>query len=232
MKLLIDGDTLCYRAAYSQDAQTIAGVCEKIDDIMGHIFEATNPYATQQDYHVYLTGKKNFRHELADTYKANRSDKPKPLMLPLARQYLIDSYGATVSVGQEADDDIAIEATRLYPDCVIVSVDKDFRQIPSTIYNPQRDSWEKITEEAGRLNFYEQILTGDTVDNVIGVYKVGPKTAQKMLAPCTTEAEMFKVCVDAYKGDVDQVITNARLLWLRRHEGQMWEPPNGVTTEQ
>lgn len=230
MKLLIDGDTLTYRAAFSQDATTIAGVCDKLDELMGRIFEATNPYATPNDYEVFLTGKGNFRYDLTDTYKANRSDKEKPLMLPLARQYLVDSYAAIVSDGQEADDEIAIRATALYPECVIVSVDKDFRQVPSTIYNPQRDSWEKITEETGLFNFYEQLLTGDTADNIIGVYKVGPKTAQKMLAPCTTEQEMFKVCVDAYKGDVEQVILNGKLLWLRRYEGQVWEPPNGLPT--
>ena len=230
MKLLIDGDTLTYRAAFSQDATTISGVCDKLDELMGYIFEATNPYATPEDFQVYLTGKGNFRNALTDTYKANRSGKEKPLMLPLARQYLIDSYSATVSVGQEADDDIAIAATKHYPDCVIVSVDKDFRQIPGTIYNPTRNTWEIITEETARLNFYEQVLTGDTVDNIIGVHKVGPKTAQKLLAPCQTEEEMYKVCIEAYKGDVEQVILNARLLWLRREENQMWEPPISVAS--
>jgi len=231
VKLLIDGDTLCYRAAFSQEATTISGVCDKLDELMGHIFEATNPYATPEDYAVFLTGKGNFRHDLIDTYKANPIDKPKPLMLPLARQYLIDSYNASVSEGEEADDVIAIEATRLYPECVIVSVDKDFRQVPSTIYNPSRNSWEKIDHEAGLFNFYEQLLTGDTADNIIGIYKVGPVKAKKMLAPCATEQDMFDVCLEAYEGDLDRMVVNARLLWLRRYEGQMWEPPSGITTQ-
>ena len=225
-KLLIDGDTLTYRAAFSKDGQTVGGICDKIDELISNILNATNPYATKEDYQIFLTGKGNFRNELTDTYKLNRVTKEKPLMLGFARNYMIEKYDATVSEGQEADDDIAIEATRLYPNCVIVSIDKDFRQIPGTIYNPQRDSWEKVTEEAARLNFYEQILTGDAVDNIIGVYKVGPKKAQKLLAPCVTEQDMFKVCVEAYRGDVEQVILNARLLWLRRQENEMWEPPS------
>jgi DNA polymerase-1 len=225
MKLLIDGDTLTYRAAFSNDGQTVTGVCEKLDELMSNILNVTNPYATEHDYQVFLTGKGNFRNDLTETYKANRSGKEKPILLPLARQYLIDSYNATVSEGEEADDAIAIEATRLHPNCVIVSVDKDFRQIAGTIYNPGKDTWETVTEEAARLNFYEQVLTGDRVDNIIGVHKVGPKTAQKMLANCKTDEEMFKVCVAAYEGDVDRVIMNARLLWLRRYEGELWEPP-------
>ena len=225
VKLLIDGDPLTYQAAFSQDGQTVGGICEKLDKIIEEILQATNPYATKDDYQIFLTGKGNFRHEISDVYKLNRVGREKPLLLGFARQYLIESYGATVSEGQEADDDIAIEATRLYPDCVIVSVDKDFRTIPSTIYNPGRKSWEKVTEKAAMFNFYEQVLTGDDADNIIGIYKVGPKTAQKMLAGCQTDLEMFKVCVEAYENDVERVIMNARLLWLRRQENQVWMPP-------
>ena len=193
--------------------------------MLQNILEATNPFATKDDYTLFLTGKGNYRHELTDTYKDNRVDKEKPILLNLARQYMIDTYDARVSEGQEADDDIAIEATRLYPDCVIVSIDKDFRQIPGTIYNPQKGMWEKITEWDALLNFYEQVLVGDRVDNIIGVHKVGPVKAKKLLGPCKNELDMFKVCVDAYEGDIERVILNARLLWLRREENQIWEPP-------
>jgi len=225
VKLLIDGDPLTYRAAFSKDGQTIGSMCDKLDELVQEILQATNPYATKEDYQIFLTGKGNFRHEISDTYKMNRVGREKPLLLGFARQYLIDNYDAKVSEGQEADDDIAIEATRLYPDCVIVSIDKDFRTIPSTIYNPGRKSWEKVTKEAAMFNFYEQVLTGDDVDDIIGIYKVGPKTAQKMLSGCQTDVEMFKVCVEAYENDVERVIMNARLLWLRRQENQVWMPP-------
>lgn len=200
--------------------------------MLQNILEATNPFATKDDYIIFLTGKGNYRHELTDTYKANRVDKEKPILLNLARQYMIDTYDARVSEGQEADDDIAIEATRLYPDCVIVSIDKDFRQIPGTIYNPQKGMWEKITEWDALLNFYEQVLVGDRVDNIIGVHKVGPVKAKKLLDPCKNELEMFKVCVDAYEGDIERVILNARLLWLRREENQLWTPPLNMATDQ
>lgn len=226
MKLLIDGDTLTYRAAFSQDGQTIGGICDKIDELVGNILEATNPYATKDDYQIYLTGKGNFRHQFTKTYKANRADKEKPILLGVARQHFMENYDASVSVDQEADDDIAIEATRLYPDCVVVSIDKDFLQVPGTNYNPAKNVWTKVDEWTGLNFFYQQTLTGDAVDNVIGVYKVGPVKAEKILTGCQTELDLYNACLEAYKGDEESLITNARLLWLRRYEGQIWEPPN------
>ena len=46
-----------------------------------------------------------------------------------------------------------------------------------------------------------------------------------ILGESTDEVEMYNKCVEAYDGDVDRVIENARLLWLRREEGQLWHPP-------
>ena len=77
--------------------------------------------------------------------------------------------------------------------------------------------------------FYTQILTGDTADNIIGLYGIGPVKAKKILAGAETEQELFDRCVAQYDGDVDKVVQNARLLWLRRKEGQLWEPPEEVS---
>ena len=52
--------------------------------------------------------------------------------------------------------------------------------------------------------------------------------AEKLLDGATTEQEMYERCISAYNGDIDRVIENARLLWLRREEGQLWEPPVAV----
>jgi DNA polymerase-1 len=130
-----------------------------------------------------------------------------------------------MSEGEEADDLIAIEATNLGPDTVIASIDKDFMQVPCRHYNFLKDQWAKVEEFEGLRFFYSQILTGDAVDNIIGLHRVGPKTAEKMLKDCKTEQELYEACVDAYGGDVDRVLENARLLWLRRYVGEMWTPP-------
>jgi len=41
----------------------------------------------------------------------------------------------------------------------------------------------------------------------------------------TDEKELYEAVVKAYDGDEGRVLENARLLWLRREEGQMWQPP-------
>ena len=225
MKLLIDGDVLAYHAVYSAEGNTIAGVVKKLKDLMESIFYACSPYNRAFEYTVYLTGKGNFRHEISDVYKATRP-KEKPATLNLARQYLIDNYNAVVTDGQEADDGIAIEATKLgYDNVIIVSVDKDFKQLPCLFYNYRKDEWFKPDEIAAKYNFWKQVVMGDTVDNIKGLANWGQKKAEKLLDGLTTEEDMFKAVLSAYEGNVDELTKNARLVYLRRQEGEMWEPP-------
>ena len=65
-----------------------------------------------------------------------------------------------------------------------------------------------------------------------GVPGIGPKKADKLLAKCDTEQSLWDTCLEAYGGDLDLAIENARLLWLRREEGEMWEPPVSVDDTQ
>ena len=222
MKLLIDMDILSYHACYSAEGDTISGVVEKLNSIMNSILGATE---VPCEYQGYLTGTGNFRHELSDIYKAQRP-KEKPIYHKFARQYLIDNWGAIVVDGQEADDAIAIEATKLgFDNVIIVSIDKDFKQLPCLIYNYQKGTWHKSDEWQASVNFYTQILVGDTSDNIKGVHGIGPVKAAKLFVDCKTEQDLYQTCLKAYEGDSESVLKSGRLLWLRREEGQMWEPP-------
>ena len=77
--------------------------------------------------------------------------------------------------------------------------------------------------------FYQQILTGDKADNIVGLYGIGPKKSEKLLEHCETEEDLWKAVVEAYDGDLDRIVENARLLWLRRYPEQIWEPPTDET---
>ena len=186
------------------------------------------------DYSVYLTGKGNFRHEIAKSheYKGNRKSVEKPVHLYHIRDHLTNKYSAITSEGEEADDLIAIEATRLGPDTVVASIDKDMLQIPCHHFNFGNNEWKTVDEWSGLQFFYNQILTGDRADNIVGLYRVGPVKATKMLSEAKTEQDLWEACVKAYDGDVDRVIENARLLWLRRTEGEIWQPPVNVEDTQ
>ena len=195
---------------------------------MDYIIGETLVFSSGTDYTTYLTGRNNFRHDIAVTaeYKGNRKSTSKPVMLPDARRYLVDSYRGVVINGQEADDAIAIAATKNDPETTVVaSIDKDMLQIPCWHFNFVKGEWTFVEPSDGTKFFYKQILTGDAADNIKGLLRVGPVKADKLLEGLTEEKELYEAVVKAYDGDKGRVLENARLLWLRREEGQMWQPP-------
>jgi 5'-3' exonuclease len=126
----------------------------------------------------------------------------------------------------EADDAIGIEAYRHEPEeTIIVSIDKDLNMIRGNHYNFVREEKYFVTEEQAIRNFYLQILTGDKVDNIIGLAGIGPVKSKKLLADCNTQLEMYEAVLKAYDGDEARVLENARLLWILREEKQVWQPP-------
>tara|TARA_R110002072_G_scaffold301180_1_gene480421 strand:- start:32 stop:823 length:792 start_codon:yes stop_codon:yes gene_type:complete len=203
------------------------GLESHIDKSMRNLIQKTVRFPEDGLYQVYLTGSRNFRYDVAKSYpyKGTRKLTPKPIDLPSARDYLVEEYEAIVSEGEEADDLIAIEATRCGPTTIVVSIDKDMLQIPCRHFNMDKETWTTVTEGTGLKFFYTQLLTGDASDNIKGVRGIGPKTAEKLLADLNTEGELWDVCVEKYKGDVQRVVENARLLWLRRRVGELWIPP-------
>lgn len=233
---LIDADIVAYRCSISaQDEHPT--VCEsRIDDLMDYCLEQTVGFSTGDNYKVFLTGRENFRYYVAKSYdyKGNRKDKEKPTHLAGARQHLIDNWGAIVVDGAEADDAIAIEATKYGDASVMVSQDKDFNTVPGWKYNFVTNRWRYDTKETALEYFYTQVLTGDTADNIVGLYRVGPKTAEKVLDSWTDEKDLFDRCIKAYKesptlvGDpYERVMENARLLHLQRYPEELWEAPDG-----
>lgn len=229
MKILIDADIIAYRAAAACENEPVDFANIRADSMVYDILAFVDHHDRWYDeWSLYLTnGKNNFRNDIGVTavYKGNRPSK-KPKHLKAVKQHFVDNWGAVFAEGQEADDAIAIEATALNGDGIIASLDKDFKQVSGWHYNFIKRIHEYVNEEDAIRFFYKQILTGDTADNIIGLYKVGPVKAGKMLKDCATEKEMYDVCVAAYESE-DRVLENARLLWLRRFEGQMWEPPKG-----
>lgn len=228
--LLIDGDIIAYRVLFSKDAETLGSMYSIVETYINNIITNADPDIKR--YKVYLTGKGNFRDDIAVTvpYKGNRPSE-RPEGLEDIRQYILLMHPSELVEGQEADDKIAIEATLRGEACVVCSIDKDLDQIPGKHFNFVKNIQYSISPQQGLLNFYCQILTGDRVDNIVGLKGVGPKTALKALKDCKTELEMYQKCLEMYE-DEQRVIENARLLWLRRQEGQQWNPPAATKTTE
>lgn len=193
---------------------------------------------------LYLTGKGNFRESIATIkgYKANRVGMQKPVHYKAIRRYMKERWGALVVHGIEADDELATQAAweKYDPGRVcIVSMDKDLRTVPGLLYNFRRKQFYTITPQEALVNFYRQLLTGDTVDNIGGCFKCGEKRAAEVVNESLSEEQMYQVVLAEYVkslerkgcpyvllGAEDALLENARLLHLRRSPGEMWVPPS------
>lgn len=223
MKALVDADILVYRFGFASEGDPAEFALARLSEFLDNLY-VNLPV---DEVEGYLTGRTNFRNEIAVTapYKGTRKAE-KPYHFGLLREYMQKSWGFVEVEGIEADDKLGIEAYKHDEDeTIIVSIDKDLDMIRGNHYNFVKDEQYVITEEQGIRNFYLQMLTGDKVDNIIGLAGIGPVKSKKMLADCKTEKEMYDVVLAAYDNNLDRVIENGRLLWILREEGQVWQPP-------
>jgi len=229
--ILIDADILVYRIAFGNEDDSIDYAKQNMDNLLAEILVGVGSDA--DSFQLYLTGEGNFRKELAtiQPYKGTRKTE-KPEHYQALRDYLVDTWGAKVIVGMEADDALAIEGTRLGNEAVIVSIDKDLLQVAGRHYNFNTKQMVVIDEFTGMYNLYHQMLTGDRVDNIRGVKGIGKVKATKILAECKTELDMFNAVLKAYDDNLDELIENARLLYLLRHDKDWWYVPKEYTGER
>ena len=182
-------------------------------------------------YRVYISGDNNFRYEIYPDYKAHRRDKPKPRHLEAIREHLLVNHPSNISDGMEADDELAIECTRLGQEgtpCIVASLDKDLLQVVGTHYNFVRREFREIGELEGQRNFYLQLLIGDPADNIPGCTGIGKVKAPKLLDGATDPVALYRRCLEAYtKAGLSTEIMhrNAKLLYLKRREDDEWKPP-------
>ena len=226
MKALIDGDILVYRIGFASENEpefiAIARCSEFIEDLI--LFNGFG------EYQGYLTGKTNFRNEIAVTapYKGNRKSA-KPKHYQLLRDYMESAWAFTMIEDQEADDAIGIAAYEMeVGEYCICSIDKDLDMLRGDHYNFVKDERYFITEEEGIKNFYKQLLMGDRVDNIIGIKGIGTVKAERLLKECKNENEMYLAILEAYEGNAERVLENGRLLWIRRQHNQLWTPPSSL----
>jgi len=223
MKALVDADILVYRFGFASEGDPAEFALARLSEFLDNLYIELSV----DEVWGYLTGTNNFRHEIAVTapYKGNRVME-KPYHFQLLREYMERAWGFEVIDGMEADDAIGIEAYRNEPEeTIIVSIDKDLNMIRGNHFNFVKDEKYYVTDEEAIRNFYLQILTGDKVDNIIGLQGIGPVKSKKLLKDCNTELEMYEAVLKAYDGDEARVLENARLLWILREEKQVWQPP-------
>jgi len=174
---------------------------------------------------LFFSDSKNFRKKIYPEYKGHRNRK-KPCGYRRVISELENQYEVIRLPELEADDAMGIYATN-HPGNIIVSPDKDLRQIPGLLYN--MDETITITPEAGKQWHYIQTLAGDQTDGYSGVPGIGIKRAVTLFEE---HGYNWKTVVQAFadKGLTEKdALLNARLakiLTNKEYDGQVidWTP--------
>ena len=196
--MLVDGSSYLFRAYYAlPDLTTTAGEpTGAIRGVISMIRKLAKDYPGSLVVVVFDAPGKTFRDDLYSEYKANRSSMPDDLREQIQPIHdLIRAMGLPLVCveGVEADDVIgtyATMATAQQRDTVISTGDKDMAQLVTDHVSLVNTMTETHMDRQGVIDKFgvapEQIvdylaLMGDSVDNIPGVPKVGPKTAAKWL---------------------------------------------------
>lgn len=204
--LIIDGNNLIFKAYYAtaKHGASLHSLQGVPTNALYAFIRMINKFLTTNNYEALFVafdaGKKTFRTERYESYKANRKSAPQELLLQidLVKQFLdLAEIRWGEAPNYEADDLIGTmsksEAAKSYQ-VSIISSDRDLLQLIDNhiqVLQPQKGLSDlKIIDQQTLLQEYqlsaEQIpdykgLMGDSSDNLPGIKGIGPKTATKLL---------------------------------------------------
>ena len=179
-------------------------------------------------YQVFVGGSGNYRREIDPEYKVSRNPLDKPFHIEALKDCLVKEYGAVRIDRLEVDDVVSILSQRDLQSNCIVSIDKDLLNTQGWHFNPDTLKLEYITEEQANLNFYRQLLTGDSTDGIIGIKGYGKAAALRILPKELPPQELCAVVWGEYQKNehtMEYFVQQGQLLWMLREENVMWYPP-------
>ena len=198
LMLLVDGSSYLYRAYHAlPDLRGPGGVpTGAIHGMVAMLKKLVQDYPAEHAVCVFDAPGKTFRDDWYDQYKAHRSPMPEPLVQqiePIHEVVRLLGWPVLMVPGIEADDAIgtlARQAAASGHRVLISTGDKDLAQLVTddiTIVNTMSGERLDVAGVQAKFGVPPQrivdylTLIGDSVDNVPGVEKVGPKTAAKWI---------------------------------------------------
>lgn len=200
MVAIIDGDHMQYIIGnnFKEVTEVTEDAKDAIKDLAFSLIEMTCVITGADKFILALSDPKRnyFRQEIYryKPYKGNRSDED---WFKIWRPVILEQLtilGGQALEGIEADDILSYLAeilTKIGEDYVICSPDKDLRQIPGKHFDYSKKPAEGefqvinpivvVTKEEAEYFFYQQLLQGDSSDNIAGIPKMGPVNAKKLL---------------------------------------------------
>ena len=218
--VLVDGSSYLYRAFHAMPSLTNSrgeptGAAYGVTNMLKRLETEKSPDLAAV---IFDARGKTFRDDMYPEYKANRPSMPAELRSQVESIHaIVRALGFEVLVvgGVEADDVIgtlAEQAMGAELDVLVCTGDKDMAQLVNdrvrmvnNLDDPELDA-DGVAAKFGvpPESIVDYLaLVGDTVDNVPGVPKVGPKTASKWLAEYRT-LDSVVAHADEIKGKVGE----------------------------
>ena len=227
--LLVDGSSYLYRAFHAMpDLRAPDGFpTGALYGVINMLKRLRKDYPTAHAACVFDAKGKTFRDDWYPAYKAHRPPMPEDLasqITPLHEAIRALGWPLIMVEGVEADDVIGTltrQAEAAGMQAVVSTGDKDLAQLVTPHVRLVNTMTNEVLDEAGVVAKFgvppERIidyltLIGDTVDNVPGVDKVGPKTAVKWLAEFG-DLDSLMARADEMKGKAGENL-RAALDWL------------------
>lgn len=239
-RLHIDGDMLAYWAGGNEDTDVATS-----RRILATKVEGMKYAAGAESVIVHLTARTStkanrFLIATVKPYQGQRKGGRRPKNWEYLREWMEAGdtfpFRTKLWANREADDGFAYIGRTEGPQAVIATKDKDMRMITgcwhqnwddmSLLYLPP-DTFELVHAEKlyGHKWFWQQMLQGDTADNIPGLPKYGGKpvgeaTAERLLKDVQSNEDALEVVCGAYDlhyadGWRDAMLEQALLLWLR-----------------
>ena len=244
MNLLIDADYIVYKCCaaceteidYGEDVIFVtSNYSDAYKAVTRDISNITKQFGDFATPILFFSDSSNFRKKISPDYKGHRNRK-KPCGYKRVIRDLRINYEVIVMKTLEADDAMGIYATA-HPGNIIVSPDKDMRQIPGKLYNLTDTTY--ITPEEGARWHLIQTLAGDQTDGYSGVPGIGVKRAETLF---DKEGYSWQTVLKAFndKGlTEDDALLNARLARIltlddydtKRQEPILWTPEVSFTID-
>ncbi len=192
---LIDADSIIYIIAWHhKDLEDIGEtvVQKSCDNLVQNILTA----AKADSYIGCFSKAPTFRHAAYKyaSYKGNRKEKPDWVLKweVVIKTHLINKWGFIDPTHFVEADDIICSlwyAIDDWENVIICSPDKDLKQIPGyhLDYRKIEDGVVYVEPHTAMTNFWTQMLTGDSVDNIAGIPGLGIVKASKILKELTDQ---------------------------------------------